>query len=60
MLAKQQLCMRSTLIGLSLRFQVTVAGQIQQVARRGIKQLGVSFGSIFHLFSFERSGGQCS
>ena len=38
-------------LGLSLRFQV--AGQIQQV--RGSKQLGVSFGSTFLLFSFESS-----
>ena len=33
---------------LSLRFQVV--GQIQQVARQGIKQLGNSFGSVSSIF----------
>ena len=38
--------------GMSLKFQV--ARQIQQVDR-GVKQLGISFGSIFLLFSYEGS-----
>ena len=34
--------------------------RVNTTSRRGIKQLGVSFGSIFLLFSFESSRGPCS
>ena len=33
---------------------------INTTSRRGIKQLGISFGSIFLLFSYENSRGPCS
>ena len=44
-----------TLPGLSLRFQV--AGRVNTTSRQGIKQLGISFGSIFLLLSSESNGG---
>ena len=40
---------------LTIRFQV--AG-VTATSRRGIKQLGISFGSIFPLFSYDSSRGQ--
>ena len=33
--------------------------QVKTTSRRGIKQLGISFGSIFLLFSYESSRGPC-
>ena len=44
----------TAMAGLSLRFQV--AGE-NTTSRWGIKQLGISFGSIFLLFSYESSRG---
>ena len=34
--------------------------QVNTTSRLGIKQLGISFGSIFRLFSYENSGGPSS
>ena len=43
--------------GLSLRFP---SCQVNTTSRQGIKELGISFGYIFPLFSYESSRGLCA